>query len=119
MTDAGEDVESALLASAMAMSDGAPTEEEEAAVTRAKKRLSLRRETVLQWLHSTTAAGGMRQRRSTVTSQALSFRSKSVLINLVSILFPNLVSLLGNHGLSTAATKYMKNVGFQNRGVPA
>ena len=55
----------------MVMSDGAPTEEEKAAATRATKRLSLRRETVLQWLHSTTAAGGMRQRGARVTLQIL------------------------------------------------
>ena len=49
--DATDTAESALLASAMAMSDGALTPEQEEASTRAAKHLSLRRETVLQWLH--------------------------------------------------------------------
>lgn len=49
--------ESSLLASALVMSDGAPSEEQEASANRAAKRLSLRRETVLQWLHQTTTAG--------------------------------------------------------------
>lgn len=40
------------------MSDGAPTKEQQAAATRAAKRLSLRRETVLQWLHQTVVSGG-------------------------------------------------------------
>lgn len=52
-----EDADSALLASAMVMSDGAPTKEQEEMDAKAAKRLSLRRETVLQWLHHTTGAG--------------------------------------------------------------
>lgn len=57
-TDTEESADRELLASAMAMSDGAPIEEREAAATRAAKHLSLRRETVLQWLHQTAGAGG-------------------------------------------------------------
>lgn len=58
-TDTEESAESVLLASAaMAMSDGALTEGQDAAATRAAKHLSLRRETVLQWLHQTAGAGG-------------------------------------------------------------
>lgn len=56
--DAEERADSALLASAMAMSDGAVTAKQEEAASRAAKHLSLRRETVLQWLHQTTGAGG-------------------------------------------------------------
>lgn len=41
------------------MSDGALTEEEKAASSRAIKQLSLSRETVLQWLHQTVSAGGL------------------------------------------------------------
>lgn len=57
--------ESALLASALVMSDGTPSEEQEeqeASANRAAKRLSRRRETVLQWLHQTTTAGEGRPR---------------------------------------------------------
>lgn len=53
-----ESADSALLADAMAMSDGAPAEQQESAATRVAKHLSLRRETVLQWLHQTAGAGG-------------------------------------------------------------
>ena len=56
--DAADAAESALLASAIAMSDGSLTAEQEEASTRAAKHLSLRRETVLQWLHQTAGAGG-------------------------------------------------------------
>lgn len=56
--DATDAAESALLAGAMAMSDGSLTAEQEEASTRAAKHLSLRRETVLQWLHQTAGAGG-------------------------------------------------------------
>ncbi|CAN0533642.1 unnamed protein product, partial [Ectocarpus sp. 12 AP-2014] len=52
-----ERADSALLASAMAMSDGALTAKQEEAASRAAKHLSLRRETVLQWLHQTAGAG--------------------------------------------------------------
>lgn len=45
----------------MAMSDGTPTEEQEVAAARAKKRLSLRRETVLQWVNQTVCAGEQRE----------------------------------------------------------
>eukprot|EP00752_Nemacystus_decipiens_P011025 g9797.t1 len=55
--DAADTAESALLASALTMSDGSLTLEQEEASTRAAKHLSLRRETVLQWLHQTTGAG--------------------------------------------------------------
>lgn len=57
--DAEERAESALLASAMTMSDGALTAKQEEEASRAAKHLSLRRETVLQWLHQSTAAGGL------------------------------------------------------------
>lgn len=57
--DAEERADSALLASAMAMSDGALTAKQEEAASRAAKHLSLRRETVLQWLHQTAGAGGL------------------------------------------------------------
>lgn len=55
--DTVEDADSALLASAMVMSDGAPIKEQDEMDARATKRLSLRRETVLQWLYQTTSAG--------------------------------------------------------------
>ncbi|CAM9110826.1 unnamed protein product [Ectocarpus sp. 4 AP-2014] len=55
--DAEERADSALLASAMAMSDGTLTAKQEEAASRAAKHLSLRRETVLQWLHQTAGAG--------------------------------------------------------------
>lgn len=55
--DTVEDADSALVASAMVMSDGAPTKEQEKTDAKAAKRLSLRRETVLQWLYQTTGAG--------------------------------------------------------------
>lgn len=54
--------ESDLLAKAMVMSDGqgyegSVTEEQQAAAAKAAKRLSLRRESVLQWLHQMVSAG--------------------------------------------------------------
>lgn len=49
--------ESDLLAKAMVMSDGAASEEQQAAAAKAAKRLSLRRESVLQWLHQMVSAG--------------------------------------------------------------
>eukprot|EP00903_Cladosiphon_okamuranus_P009771 g9290.t1 len=55
--DAADTAESALLASALAMSDGSLTAKQEETSARAAKRLSLRRETVLQWLHQTAGAG--------------------------------------------------------------
>lgn len=68
-----------LLASAMEMSDGALTTEQEAANTRAAKHLSLRRETVLQWLHQTAGAGetcpsgSTRERKMIVVLSCVSF----------------------------------------------
>lgn len=56
-TGTADAADSALIASAMVMSDGAKTKEQEEMDARAAKRLSLRRETVLQWLHQTTGAG--------------------------------------------------------------
>lgn len=50
--------ESELLAKAMVMSDdGSATKEQQAAAAKAAKRLSLRRESVLQWLHQMVSAG--------------------------------------------------------------